>query len=571
MKILIGKNIREADLRTIESEPVRSIDLMERAAVAIENTIVSCSEPGLSGADTGDSAGYPEYLVVVGKGNNGGDGLAVARLLSGRFGSSRRISVLNVFSPEDLSPDCRTNLDRLPPDIGRYVMRENRIIQESSGAEFRARMLFNQRTVIIDALLGTGVSGSVRDPARLAVRLINSVSGFCRKVISIDVPSGLPTEPDHAFLSDVVVADATVTVEFPKLSLLLPETGRFAGKLSVVHIGLDEKFIESVQSDYYAVDRNFIHSLMKPRSEFDNKGTHGHALVISGSTGMMGAAVLSAGAALRSGCGLVSVRVPFQERKVIQISLPSAIVSPDPACVFSSLPDGLARYSSIAVGPGLGQRQETVAALKCLLSAMSPDKHKTFVRSGVFNPHVKTLVLDADALNIISTHPDMFRLIPSGAVLTPHIGELSRLLRAAVGSGFIERTATGETDNLLADGRKVEGASYYPWQNDMDKVAMVRALSRRLASVIVVKGAHTMICGPDGKCFFNMTGNPGMAKGGSGDILTGLIAGLAARGYDSLSAAVLGVWFHGVAGDKAAFVRGMESMNSTDILDCLQI
>lgn len=571
MKILIGKNIREADFRTIESEPVRSIDLMERAAVAIENTIVSCSEPGLSGADTGDSAGYPEYLVVVGKGNNGGDGLAVARLLSGRFGSSRRISVLNVFSPEDLSPDCRTNLDRLPPDIVRYVMRENRIIQESSGAEVRARMLFNQRTVIIDALLGTGVSGSVRDPARLAVRLINSVSGFCRKVISIDVPSGLPTEPDHAFLSDVVVADATVTVEFPKLSLLLPETGRFAGKLSVVHIGLDEKFIESVQSDYYAVDRNFIHGLMKPRSEFDNKGTHGHALVISGSTGMMGAAVLSAGAALRSGCGLVSVRVPFQERKVIQISLPSAIVSPDPACVFSSLPDGLARYSSIAVGPGLGQRQETVAALKCLLSAMSPDKHKTFVRSGVFNPHVKTLVLDADALNIISTHPDMFRLIPSGAVLTPHIGELSRLLRAAVGSGFIERTATGETDNLLADGRKVEGASYYPWQNDMDKVAMVRALSRRLASVIVVKGAHTMICGPDGKCFFNMTGNPGMAKGGSGDILTGLIAGLAARGYDSLSAAVLGVWFHGVAGDKAASVRGMESMNSTDILDCLQI
>lgn len=571
MKILIGKNIREADLRTIESEPVRSIDLMERAAVAIENTIVSCSEPGLSGADTGDSAGYPEYLVVVGKGNNGGDGLAVARLLSGRFGSSRRISVLNVFSPEDLSPDCRTNLDRLPPDIGRYVMRENRIIQESSGAEVRARMLFNQRTVIIDALLGTGVSGSVRDPARLAVRLINSVSGFCRKVISIDVPSGLPTEPDHAFLSDVVVADATVTVEFPKLSLLLPETGRFAGKLSVVHIGLDEKFIESVQSDYYAVDRNFIHSLMKPRSEFDNKGTHGHALVISGSTGMMGAAVLSAGAALRSGCGLVSVRVPFQERKVIQISLPSAIVSPDPACVFSSLPDGLARYSSIAVGPGLGQRQETVAALKCLLSAMSPDKHKTFVRSGVFNPHVKTLVLDADALNIISTHPDMFRLIPSGALLTPHIGELSRLLRAAVGSGFIERTATGETDNFLADGRKVEGASYYPWQNDMDKVAMVRALSRRLASIIVVKGAHTMICGPDGKCCFNMTGNPGMAKGGSGDILTGLIAGLAARGYDSLSAAVLGVWFHGVAGDKAASVRGMESMNSTDILDCLQI
>ena len=571
MKILIGKNIREADLRTIESEPVRSIDLMERAAVAIENTIVSCSEPGLSGADAWDSAGNPEYLVVVGKGNNGGDGLAVARLLSGRFGSSRRISVLNVFPPEDLSPDCRTNLDRLPSDIDRYAMRENRIIRMPSGTEVRARMLFNQRTVIVDALLGTGVSGSVRDPARLAVRLINSFSGFCRKVISIDIPSGLPTEPDHTFLSDVVVADATVTVEFPKLSLLLPETGRFAGKLSVVHIGLDAKYMESVQSDYCAVDRNFIRNLMKPRNEFDNKGTHGHALIISGSTGMMGAAVLSAGAALRSGCGLVSVRVPFQERKVIQISMPSAIVSPDPACVFSSIPEGLSRYSSIAVGPGIGQRQETVAALKCLLSEMSADKHKTFARSGVFDPHVKTLVLDADALNIISSHPDMLHLIPSGAVLTPHIGELSRLLRAAVSSGFIGWTTVPQTDNLLSIDRKVGGSSYYPWQNDMEKVAMVRALSRRLASVIVVKGAHTMICSPDGKCFFNMTGNPGMAKGGSGDILTGLIAGLAARSYDSLSAAVLGVWFHGMAGDKAASVRGMESMNSTDILDCLQI
>ena len=237
------------------------------------------------------------------------------------------------------------------------------------------------------------------------------------------------------------------------------------------------------------------------------------------------------------------------------------------------MPASLHHYTSVGAGCGMGQSDAAAEALSDLFSRLSGRKADPDIQAHTRDSarNMPGLVLDADALNIISTHPDMLRLIPSGAVLTPHIGELSRLLRAAVGSGFIERTATGETDNLLADGRKVEGASYYPWQNDMDKVTMVRALSRRLASVIVVKGAHTMICSPDGKCFFNMTGNPGMAKGGSGDILTGLIAGLAARGYDSFSAAVLGVWFHGVAGDKAAFVRGMESMNSTDILDCLQI
>lgn len=576
MKILIGKDIREADLRTIENEPVRSIDLMERAAVAAEKLIVSYSEQNSSVASFHGFQDVPEYLIVAGKGNNGGDGLAVARLLSDRFGNSRRISVLSVFPPEELSHDCRINFDRLPAGIERYEMDGDRIVRSSPVPEGRARGLFNQNTVIVDALLGTGVSGAVKEPVRRAVRQINSVSGLCRQVISIDLPSGLPTEPDILISPDVVVSDVTITMEFPKLSLLLPETGRFAGKVAVAKISLDRKFMKSAYSEYCALDRDVIRRLMKPRGEYDNKGTHGHALLIAGCSGMMGAAVLCAGAALRSGCGLVSVRVPAQERKVIHISHPSAIVSPDPAPVFSSLPDNLSRYSSIAVGPGLGQKQDTVAAMKCLLSSMSPDKHKAFARSGAFEPHVKTLVLDADALNIISFHPDMFGLIPSGSVLTPHVGELSRLLRAALSSGFITRDVSSAEEtpvfgDFVCDSRNVPASSYYPWRNDMDKIVLVRALSRRLSSVIVVKGAHTMICAPDGKCLFNMTGNPGMAKGGSGDILTGLVAGLAARGYDSLSAAILGVWFHGLAGDKAAAAYGMESMNSSDILEFLRI
>lgn len=563
MKILIGKDIRQADLRTIESEPVKSIDLMERAAVAIESEISSVADCHGFSVRGLCRCPVPEYLVVVGKGNNAGDGLAVARLLSRRFGTSRKISVLCAYPPEDMSEDCRANFLLLPPAVLRYGFRDGRIIKLSDRVPVNSGTVFSPCTVIIDALLGTGISGPVKDPVRRLIRLINSVSAMCRMVISIDLPSGLPTEPETTAAPDVVAADMTVTVEFPKLSLLLPDTGRFAGKLSVVPAGLDRKFMKSASSSFYALDRQTICGMMKQRGEFDNKGTHGHALLIAGSVGMMGAAVLCAGAALRSGCGLVTARVPMQERKVIHISLPSAIVSVDQGPVFSSVPDNLSKYSSVAVGPGLGQKQETVSALRSLLSSLS-GRHKAIARSGAFEPHVKTLVLDADALNIISAHPEMFGLIPSGAVLTPHIGELSRLLRAAVGSGFIS------APEPLA-GERAGAPGLYPWNNDLQKIAMVSDLSHKLDSVLIVKGAHTMICAPDGRCFFNMTGNPGMAKGGSGDILTGLIAGLAARGYDSLSAAILGVWFHGEAGDRAASEFGVESMNSSDILADLRI
>lgn len=563
MKILIGKDIRQADLRTIGSEPVKSIDLMERAAEAIESEISFVSDCRGFSARGRCGCPVPEYLVVVGKGNNAGDGLAVARLLHMRFGTSRKVSVLCAYPQEDMSEDCRTNFLRLPSGILRYDFRDGRIIRSSDGMPVNSAAVFSRCTVIIDALLGTGVSGPVKDPVRRLIRLINSVSAMCRMVISVDLPSGLPTEPETTAVPDVVAADMTVTVEFPKLSLLLPDTGRFAGRLAVVPIGLDRKFMNSATSSFYALDRQMICGMMKQRGEFDNKGTHGHTLLIAGSVGMMGAAVLCAGAALRSGCGLVTARVPMQERKVIHISLPSAIVSVDQGPVFSSVPDNLPKYSSVAVGPGLGQKQETSAALKSLLSSLS-GRHQPIARSGAFVPHGKTLVLDADALNIISSHPEMLGMIPSGAVLTPHIGELSRLLKAAVGSGFIDSP-------VALAGERAGTPGLYPWNNDMQKITMVRDLSRRIDSVIIVKGAHTMICAPDGRCFFNMTGNPGMAKGGSGDILTGLIAGLAARGYDSLSAAILGVWFHGEAGDSAARESGVESMNSSDILAKLRI
>ena len=567
MKILLGKDIRSADLRTIEREPVASIDLMERAAVALETEAVAAAEAPV----TGDMAGLPlrenahepegsvpEYLIVVGKGNNGGDGLAVARLLKRRFGDSRKVSVLRLFLSERLSDDCRRNLERLPSEVPVYRFSDGRI--SADGSDMPADQLFRSNTIIIDAILGTGVTGAVHGVAQQAIRLINEHSHGCRMVISIDLPSGMPTEPlrspeQEADMSgenaarttppaDIVSAGLTLTIEFPKLALMLPETGKYAGRLRTVHIGLDREFIDDCDSPFTAVDRECAASMLEPRGEFDHKGTHGHALVIAGSAEYMGAAILCTGAALRSGCGLVTAHIPSEGRTAMLVSHPSAIISADPSPVFSSLPERFSKYSSVAAGPGLGKAEPSVAALKELLACLPQYEN------------IRALVLDADALNIISEHPEMLASIPAGSVLTPHPGELARLLRAAADCGMIENAAP---------------ASGTPWTDDMHRVALVRQLCRSLKSVIVVKGAHTMTCSPDGRCFFNMSGNPGMAKGGSGDVLTGLIAGLAARGYDPLAAAILGVWFHGLAGDAAAACRGTESINASDILDNIRI
>ena len=557
MKILTGKDIREADLYTIEHEPVASVELMERAALALEAEIAAAAE---TTEDQKTAAEAPEYLIIAGKGNNGGDGLAVARLLKGRFGDTRNISVLLLTAPDQLSPDCRLNMDLLPAGISIFGFAGGHITAD--GSEVPPEQLFRGNTVVIDAILGTGVTGAVRGAALQAIRLVNEHSRRCRMVISIDLPSGMPTEPftlpeqekdaplEYAAPpADVIRADLTLTIEFPKLSLLLPETGRYAGRLRTVHIGLDREFIDACESPYIAVDSGLVGSLLRSRGEFDHKGTHGHALVIAGSSEYMGAAILCTGAALRSGCGLVSAHIPSEGRTAMLVSHPSAIISANDAPAFTSLPADLGKYSAVAVGPGIGRSEASAAALKELLACLPQ------------HPGIRTAVLDADALNIISARPEMLAMIPEGSVLTPHLGELARLLRAAASSGVLN--GQGNASAAMSDE--------LPWSDDMQRIQMVRRLCLRLKSVIVVKGAHTMVCSPDGRCFFNMSGNPGMAKGGSGDVLTGLVAGLAARGYDSLSAAILGVWFHGLAGDAAAALRGMEAMNAEDILENIKI
>ena len=530
MNILTGDNIRKADLATMEREPISGYMLMERASERLAAEILRRI----------DSCRYRRILTVCGKGNNAGDGFAVARLLSESFrsrkagsGKAPEICVMPFFGPEEMTPDCRKNFGCLPAEI-RIVPSDALDMPGWDGG------------LIIDAVLGTGVRGIVRGRAAEAIGFINrlrrNAPGGSTEVVSIDLPSGLPTEPEQEDLpeSGAVCADETLTIEFPKLSLLYPSTGSFGGRTTVVPIGLDRQFMEENGCGAEWTDESEVRRMFPRRNSFAHKGCYGHALIVAGSEGMTGAAILATGAALKSGCGLVTAHIPYGERLAMHISHPSAMVSAYPGKYLTSLPDNISRFTAIGAGPGLEQNPETAAALELLMQCGIP------------------MVLDADALNIIASRPHLFRLIPAGSVLTPHIGELRRLLNAAAKAGV-----AGNAEEMQGNGN--------PWRNEMYKTVLVRELASATGAVIVVKGAHTMVCTPAGKLRFNMTGNPGMAKGGSGDVLAGLITGLMARGLNAADAAVAGVHIHGRAGDTAAALQGEESMDSSDILKAIRI
>lgn len=486
MKILTDTQIKDADIYTIENEPISSIDLMERASNHIAQWMAENIDKN------------SPLLFLVGKGNNGGDGLAVARIL---YHLGYDCSVYLAYPKESLTEECRHNLERLPAGIK---------ISDSTAV--------CDKTIIIDALLGTGVQGEIREPLSSIIQTVNSLPN---KVISIDLPSGMISE----FGNDkqlIIRADITLALEFPKLAMLLPEAGSHCGKLEIIPIGLSKTYMDNIPTSYHYITDDMIKAMIQKRDSFAHKGTYGHALLVCGSRGMAGAAVLATGAALRSGCGLVTTHIPASERFAVNIAFPSAITSLDDDDYFSTLPDRLSTYTAIGIGCGLGKMPQTIKAFESLLHSQD-----------------KPMVMDADALNIISEYYKFRHHIPEGSILTPHLGELERLV-----------------------GK---------WDNEKHKLELARRLAKSLKSIVIVKGAHTMICTPDGDYYFNPTGNSGMAKGGSGDVLTGFITGLLARGYNSFQAAVLGVYLHGMAGDKAASKYGEESMNSRDLIDELRI
>jgi hydroxyethylthiazole kinase-like uncharacterized protein yjeF len=487
LKILNTSQIKELDDYTIKHEPIASIDLMERACHAFVSWFTRHVEV------------TKKVGVVCGTGNNGGDGLGIARLLN-EWSYPVKVWIVRGTVPE--SPDFKLNLDRLRGKVEIFE-----IVAESDQG------LFEDRDVLIDAIFGSGLSRPAEGIYAQAIRCINN-TGALR--VSVDIPSGLMAgKPSYG---EIVKAHDTITFQLPKLSFLLPETSAFVGDWHVVDIGLSKEFIEKADTNNFLVEKSDIQNILHPRSKFQHKGNFGHALLITGSHGKLGAAILSARAAMRSGVGLLTLHVPKCGYEIIQASVPEAMVSVDESeLIFSSVPE-TKNFNAIGIGPGIGQDKQTVRALTKLLEKLD-------------NP----VVLDADALNIIGANQELFRLVPKGSILTPHPKEFERLLGS--------------------------------WSTDFERLEKQMEFSRKTNTVVLLKGAHTSIATPEGKIYFNNTGNPGMATGGSGDVLTGLITGLLAQGYSSSDSAILGAWIHGLAGDLAANALSEHALIASDIID----
>ncbi len=491
MQLFTASQIRQIDAVTIEKEPLTSVDLMERAAEALFEAFVERYEY--------DAVVY----VFAGNGNNGGDALALARLLS-RLKSCFDVRVF-VFETEKRSPDCEKNLDRLG-DLSLNVL--------ESSIDFP---VFESEGIIVDGIFGTGLSRKVEG---FAADLIDYINKSGLEVFSIDIPSGMFAESNACNDGAIIRSDVVISFQFPKFSFLFSDKADCIDEWEVWDIALHQETIDAMESPYYLLQEDYIESLLKSRSRFSHKGTYGKALLIAGKNGMMGAAILATKACLRSGVGLVTTHVPEHSGALLQTTVPEALLSIDRSELMFTDEVGGVGFDAVAVGPGIGIRKNTREALRYLLQHCD-----------------KPLVIDADGLNILSEHKEWFEFLPENSILTPHPKEFDRLTHE-------------------------HSSAYERWQSQLD-------FAQSNNVIVVLKGAHTSIAMPDGRCFFNSTGNSGMATGGSGDVLTGIILGLLAQGYSPEAAGLIGVYWHGKAADIYVEKYLEQTLIASDIIDCM--
>ncbi len=488
MKILTTQQIRDLDAYTIANEPVASIDLMERACIAFTTWFTDTFSP------------VNKIGIVCGMGNNGGDGLGIARLLKER-GYNVHVWIIN---GSKATGDFNANRSRLPQTVP---------VKELSSLPANE---FGSVEILIDALFGSGLS---RPPEGLYAEVILAINNAPAQRVAVDIPSGLMA--DKPSQEPVVRAHYTLSFQLPKLAFMFPQYHAFTGQWILADIGLSKDFIRAAETPFCYVGAKQVKKIVKPRSKFDHKGTFGHALIVSGSYGKIGAAVLASRAALRAGVGLLTTCVPRCGYSILQTAVPEAMALPATHdTMLADCPPDLDSYNALGIGPGIGQAKETAAVLGEILEKFG-----------------KPTVIDADALNILANNSAMLHLVPQGSILTPHPKEFERLV-----------------------GK---------WANDFDRLERQRQLAAKLKSVVVLKGANTSIATPAGKVFFNSTGNPGMATGGTGDVLTGILTGLLAQHYPPEDAAILGVFLHGLAGDHAAYENGMNSLVASDLPEFL--
>lgn len=493
MKIFTAKQMYEADKATEAKEGITSIDLMERAAqqvfVWIENRLQGSQVP---------------IHVFCGIGNNGGDGLAIARML---LNKDYNVICYIVNYSEKRSPCFLTNFARL---------KENNKVWPKQIKEEHDYPELSNEGIIVDAMFGIGINRPLDGWVKGLVNHINQIGAF---ILSIDVPSGLFVDAPTPDFDAIIKANLTLTFQAPKLAFFLPETARFSQALEILNIGLDPEHLQQTPTEARLVLKQDAMKMYIPKGKFGHKGTYGHALIAGGSYGKMGAVTLAAKACLRAGAGKVTTLIPKCGYNIIQTAVPEAMViteTTENQITQFSIPG---EFQAIGVGPGLGTHLETAKGFKSFLSDCKIP-----------------LVLDADALNLMGENKKLLELVPEKSVLTPHPGELQRL----IGS----------------------------WKDDYDKLAKVKKLSKKRDVIIVIKGAHTITVYQD-NLYVNTSGNPGMATAGSGDVLTGIITGLLSQGYDPLISAVFGVYLHGSGGDIASQHLGHNSIVAGDLIDFL--
>lgn len=503
MKILSVEQIRAADTYTILHEPIASVDLMERASRAFVNWFYENFETGNF-----------KVKIFCGLGDNGGDGLAIARMLQ-PLGYD--LEVFAVKYSDKTSENFQINLKRLEKQLTiNYIENE------------QFKIDFIENDIVIDALLGSGLS---RPTESLLKSVIEQINKSETTIISVDMPSGLFADKSNNLTDVIIKATNTVTFQLPKLALMLPENAEFVGDWYVVDIGLHKDFIQNAETQYFFSAPNEVEKLIKPRKKFSHKGTFGHALLIAGSHGMMGAAVLSARACMRSGVGKLTVHSVKSGLPIMQTLLPEAMYweawnnkSVDFIATNFHVDDFSNHFQTVGVGPGIGVHGSIRMSLEKLCE--------------ICQDLAIPMVLDADALNNFSTEKGHLGMkkIPENSILTPHPKEFKGLI----------------------------GKS---WKDDYEKLDFLREFAVNRKLIVCLKGANTAVALPDGTIYFNSSGNAGMATAGSGDVLTGIITALLAQGYSPKEAAILGVYQHGVAADRAAEKFGMASMMASDIVE----
>ncbi|MBE8723059.1 NAD(P)H-hydrate dehydratase [Sphingobacterium pedocola] len=495
MKVLSATQMKQVDALTLQGEGISAIDLMERASKALFTQLNK-------DLDLGNTS----LVIFCGPGNNGGDGLALARLL---HDAGHQIFVY-LLTRHRYSPENITNQKRL---LDKGIIVEK--IDPTTVIEIPSDAL------IVDAFFGSGTSRPLSSDWKKFIGYLNSHSNTR---VAIDIPSGLIADAHVDQHSPVIKADYTYTFQSPKLCLLLPENARYIGEVVVVDIGLDQLAMKESGTSYYYTIREDIIDMIPKFNRFAHKGTFGHAFIVGGSFGKIGAIALSCKAALKTGCGMVSSYIPACGYAILQSSFPEAMVLTDEDTnSLSTVPDNFLSYSSIGIGMGMGTDQKAQQALFLLLSKLSEQQNDI------------PLMVDADALNILAIHPEWLKLLPPLSILTPHPKELERLIG--------------------------------PWKNDFEKLQKALYFSNTYEVITIIKGANTAIVFPDGQIHFNSTGNWGMATAGSGDVLSGMISSLLAQGFSPQDTARAGVFLHGLAADLTIRKIHPKSLIASDLIE----